>query len=190
MYNRVLAAIICPLTVVAMIRYLWLVFGSSVFAVTAPSSSNGQLDKFGDITSVEDGSAPKVGPAAGPWNGGNNGSANVQVNSSALEYYFGDTLIPGWRYKLAELVMQAQVDSSLWHQRLGHLNRENMDFLKKQHHNGVSFDGTVSDCDVCDVGKSQQIGSTQDSTSQNQATVLAVFYRSGGTHHAGSPRRL
>ena len=39
---------------------------------------------------------------------------------------------------------------------MGHLNRKSLDLLKKSNNNGVSFDGTVPDCDVCAVGKSRQ----------------------------------
>ena len=55
-----------------------------------------------------------------------------------------------------ELAMQAAATATLWHRRMGHLNRENLDLLKKVNNNEVSFDGTVPDCDVCAVGKSRQ----------------------------------
>ena len=52
--------------------------------------------------------------------------------------------------------MQAAATATLWHQRMGHLNRKSLDLLKKVNNNGVSSDETVPDCDVCAVGKSRQ----------------------------------
>ena len=53
-----------------------------------------------------------------------------------------------------ELVMQATAQAILWHCRLGHLNRKNLDVVKKLDDNWVSFEGTVPDCGV---GKSHQL---------------------------------
>ena len=57
-----------------------------------------------------------------------------------------------------ELAMHAATGANLWHRRLGHLNRKSLDLLKNfDNTNGVSFDGTVTDCDVCVVGKSHRL---------------------------------
>ena len=56
-----------------------------------------------------------------------------------------------------ELAMQDATSANLWHRRIGHLNRKSLDLLKNIDNNGVSFDGTVPDCDVCAVGKSHQL---------------------------------
>lgn len=79
----------------AMIHYLWLIFGSSIFTATAPSYPEEQLHNLGGITSAKDGSALKTRAAAGPWGGGNSGSANVLVDSGALGHSCDDALIPG-----------------------------------------------------------------------------------------------
>ena len=55
-----------------------------------------------------------------------------------------------------ELAMQAAATATLWHRRMGHLNRKSLNLLKKVDNNGVSFDGTVPDCDICAVGESRQ----------------------------------
>ena len=55
-----------------------------------------------------------------------------------------------------ELAMQTAATATLLHRRMGHLNRKSLDPLKKVNNNGVSFDGTVPDCDVCAVGESRQ----------------------------------
>ena len=47
-----------------------------------------------------------------------------------------------------ELAMQAVATATLWHRRMGHLNRKSLDLRKKLNNNGVSFAGTVPDCDV------------------------------------------
>ena len=52
--------------------------------------------------------------------------------------------------------MQAAATATLWHRRMGHLDRKSLDLLKKVNNNVVSFNGTVPDCDFCAVGKSRQ----------------------------------
>lgn len=52
---------ICSLTAVAIIYYLWLMFGSSVFAAKTPLNPDGQHEKFGGIVSAEDGPVFKAG---------------------------------------------------------------------------------------------------------------------------------
>lgn len=53
--------------------------------------------------------------------------------------------------------MEAIAAANLWHQQLGHLNSKNLDLRKRQDHNGVSFNGTGLDCDICTVGKSHRL---------------------------------
>ena len=69
-------------------------------------------------------------------------------------YFFSLDLVGG--SSAPELAMQAAATATLWHLRMGHLNRKSLDLLKKVDNNGVSLDGTVPDCDVCAVGKSRQ----------------------------------
>ena len=47
-----------------------------------------------------------------------------------------------------KLAMQAAANATLWHWRLGQLNRKSLSLLKSLDNNGVSFDGPVPDCDV------------------------------------------
>lgn len=56
---------------------------------------------FGRITSADDGSAFKIGPAAGVRNSKNSGSANVLVDSGASGHVLKGGLIPGLRCKFA-----------------------------------------------------------------------------------------
>ena len=65
-------------------------------------------------------------------------------------YFFSLDLVSG--SSAPELAMQAAATTTLWHRRMGHLNRKSLDLLKKVNNNGVSFDGTMPDCDVCAVG--------------------------------------
>lgn len=55
--TRASAVMIFSLILVVTIHYLWLMLGSSVFAATALSNPDGQLEKVGDITRAEDDSA-------------------------------------------------------------------------------------------------------------------------------------
>ena len=69
-------------------------------------------------------------------------------------YFFSLDLLSG--SSAPELAMQAAATATLWHRRMGHLNRKSLDLLKKVNNKGVSFDGTVADCDVCAAGESRQ----------------------------------
>lgn len=53
------------LTGVSIIHYLWLMFGGSGVAGTAPSDTDRQPDSFGGITSAEEASALKTGQPQG-----------------------------------------------------------------------------------------------------------------------------
>ena len=44
-----------------------------------------------------------------------------------------------------------------WHRRLDHLNKRSLDLMNRKNGNGVAFDGSTVDCDVCAVGKSHQL---------------------------------
>ena len=53
--------------------------------------------------------------------------------------------------------MNAVSNAQFWHRRLGYLNRRSLERTKRHHGNGITFDGTTADCDVCAVGKGQQL---------------------------------
>ena len=83
----------------------------------------------------------------------NNFTLSLQELENDL-YFFSLGLVSG--SSTPELAMQAAATATLWHRRMWHLNRKSLDLLKKVNNNGVSFDGTVPDCDVGAVGKSRQ----------------------------------
>ena len=74
-----------------------------------------------------------------------------------------------------ELTMQAAATATLWHRRMGHLNRKSLDLLKKVNNNGVSFDGTVSDYDVCAVERSRQRAHPKTADQHVQHPFQLVF---------------
>ena len=88
-------------------------------------------------------------------------------------YFFSVDLVSG--SSAPELAMQAAATATLWHRRMGHLNRKSMDLLKKVNNNGVSFDGTVPDCDVCAVGKSRQRARPKTADQHVQHPFQLVF---------------
>ena len=61
------------------------------------------------------------------------------------------------RYGAKELAMNAVANAQVWQRRLGHLHAQSLDILRKQDGTGIAFEGAVSDCDVCAVGKAQQL---------------------------------
>ena len=54
------------------------------------------------------------------------------------------------------VALATQKSADTWHRRLGHINPDNMELLRKTEGNGVEYTGTVSGCDICAVGKSAQ----------------------------------
>ena len=57
-------------------------------------------------------------------------------------------------YDATELAMNAVANARLWHRRLSHLNIMTPEFMQRCDDNGITFNGTLADCDVCAVGKS------------------------------------
>ena len=53
--------------------------------------------------------------------------------------------------------MNAMTNAQLRHRRLGHLNNRSLKFMQWRDGNGVAFDGSIHHCDVCAVGKKQQL---------------------------------
>ena len=88
-------------------------------------------------------------------------------------YFFSLNLVSG--SSAPGLAMQAAATATLWHRRMGHLNRESLDLLKKVNNNGVSFDGTVPDCDVCAVGKNRQRSHPKTADQHVQYPFQLVF---------------
>ena len=84
---------------------------------------------------------------------------NVTVplrNKSGDLYSFVLDLI-AHRYGAKGLTMNAFANAQIWHRRLGHPHAQSLDILRKQDGTGIIFGGSVSDCDVCAVGKAQQL---------------------------------
>ena len=54
-----------------------------------------------------------------------------------------------------ELAMNAVANAQVWHQWLGHLHAQSMNILRKREGPGITFEGALSDRDVCTVGKAQ-----------------------------------
>ena len=61
------------------------------------------------------------------------------------------------QYGAKDLAMNAVANVQLWHRWLIHLHARNLDILRKRDGTGITFEGAVSDCDVCTVGKAQQL---------------------------------
>ena len=57
------------------------------------------------------------------------------------------------RHGAKELAMNAVAIDQVWHRRLSHLHTQNLDILLKRDGTGITFEGAVSDCDVCPWGK-------------------------------------
>ena len=53
------------------------------------------------------------------------------------------------------LAMRAE-SASLWHQRMGHINRKSIEVLRRMPGSAIDYNGDVQACDVCAVGKNNQ----------------------------------
>ena len=60
-------------------------------------------------------------------------------------------------YGATELAINAVSNAQLWHRRLDHLNRRSLELMQRHDGKGITFDGTIADCDACVVGKGQQL---------------------------------
>ena len=54
------------------------------------------------------------------------------------------------------MALSTQVYADLWHRRLSRMNSRSVELLRKKDDRGVDFTGTLSDCDICHINKSQQ----------------------------------
>ena len=61
------------------------------------------------------------------------------------------------RYGTKELSMNTVANAQVWHWRLGHHHAQSLGILRKRDGTGIAFEGAVSDCDVCTVGKARQL---------------------------------
>ena len=61
------------------------------------------------------------------------------------------------RYGAKKLAMNTVTNAQVWHRRLGHLRAQSLGILRKQDGAGITFEGAISDYDVCAMGKAQQL---------------------------------
>ena len=86
-------------------------------------------------------------------------------------YFFSLDLVSG--SSAPKLAIQAAANATLWHRRMGPLNRKRLDLLKKVNNNGVGFDGTVPDCDVSPWGKAVNGPTPRQPT--NTSSALSIW---------------
>ena len=53
------------------------------------------------------------------------------------------------------VAMNSVFNAQLWHRWPGHLNRRSLELIQWHDGHGITFDGTIADCDVCTVRKGQ-----------------------------------
>ena len=106
-----LSTTISVVVMVAILHYVWLSFGNSIYARIIKNTYE-QPEVFGGITSTEDGSALTIGPTTKPPTDCTNDSVNVLVDGDASGHYFDVAIIPGLRDRL-EGVMVLDVPQTL-----------------------------------------------------------------------------
>ena len=75
-------------------------------------------------------------------------------------------------YAGKELAMNVMTNAQGWHRRLGHLNKRSLEPMNRKNGNGVAFDRSIADRDVCAVGKSHQLAYSKKA---NHAAINAPF---------------
>ena len=84
-------------------------------------------------------------------------NVTVPLRSESGDLYLFVLNLRADRYGIKELAINAVTNAQVWHRRLGHLHAQSLDILRKRDGTGITFEGAVSDCDVCAVGKAQQL---------------------------------
>ena len=84
-------------------------------------------------------------------------NVTVPLQSESGDLYSFVLNLSADRHGAKELAMNAVANAHVWHRRLGHLYAQSMDIVRKRDGTGIAFDGAVSDCDACAVGKAQQL---------------------------------
>ena len=77
-------------------------------------------------------------------------------------------------YGTKELAINAVANAQVWRWRLGHLHAQSLGILRKRDCTGITFEGAVWDCDVCTVGKTQQLTSRQPTTRPTSLSSCAT----------------
>ena len=73
------------------------------------------------------------------------------------------------------IALTAQVSADVWHRLLGHMNPRSMELLRRTDGNGVNYTGTVSGCDICALGKSQQKAHPKTTKHKTEGPMELVY---------------
>ena len=79
-------------------------------------------------------------------------------------------------YAGKELAMNAVANGQVWHRRLGHLNKRSLERMNRKNDNGVTFDGSMADCGVCEVGKSRLLAHPKKAKHATINTPFQLVY--------------
>ena len=79
-------------------------------------------------------------------------------------------------YGATKLAMNAVSNAHLWHRRLDHLKRKSLELMQWHNGNGITFDGTIADCNVCAVGKGQQLAHPKKAQHAGITRSFQLFY--------------
>ena len=79
-------------------------------------------------------------------------------------------------YGATELAMNAVSNAQLWHRRLGHFNRRSLELTQRDDGNGITFDGTIADYDVCAVKKGQHLAHPKKAQHAGITRPFQLYY--------------
>ena len=85
-------------------------------------------------------------------------NTTVSLRSESGDFYSFALDLSADRYGAKELAVNAVANTQVWHRQLGHLHAQSLDIIHtKRDGTGITVEEAVSDCDVCAVGKTQQL---------------------------------
>ena len=87
------------------------------------------------------------------------------------------------------MAVSTQNVADLCHRQLGQVFSQSMELLRKRNDSGVDVAGTLSDCDICHINKSQQ-KRTRRKPCTKQPGPWIFLHRPHGPHKACSKGRL
>ena len=73
-----------------------------------------------------------------------------------------------------KLAMNAMTNTQLWHRRLGHLSKRNLELMQRRDGNGVAFYGSIDHRDVFVVGKSLQLAHPKKAKNADKTALFEL----------------
>ena len=102
-------------------------------------------------------------------------NVTVPLRSESGDLYLFVLDLSADGYSVKELATNTVANAQVRHRRLGHSHLRSLDILRKGDGIGITFEGTVSDCNVCAVGKAQQLAHPKTANNKVDRTFWLCY---------------